>query len=99
MYMGLFILRSIFSFFSLGIGKEKRFEPIGCKYCWHKHVALKISLFLWKLLHNALLTDLAISRKGIYLSSKCNCCPNNPNSEHNTHLFLHSEIGSAVWSF
>ena len=43
--------------------------------------------------------DLAISKKGIFLPSKCQCYHSLPNREHNTHLFLNSEIGAAVWSF
>ena len=39
--------------------------------CWHKHIPLKISIFLWKLIYNALPTDYAIKRKGIHVVSKC----------------------------
>lgn len=41
------------------------------KNCWHKNLPLKNSIFLWKLLNNATPSDWAISKKGIYLLSKC----------------------------
>ena len=99
MHMGLFLLRSIYLNISMEFDQEKKFNSLVAKFCWHKHIALKISLFIWKLLHNGIPTDLAISNKGITITSKCHCCRIAPNSEFNTHLFINSEVGTAVWKF
>lgn len=68
------------------------------KFYWHKHYPTMISIFLWKLLHKALPTDVAIKRKGVPLVSKCACCTQSPQAENATHFFATSEIGAVqVW--
>lgn len=69
------------------------------KSCWHMNVPLKMSIFLWKLTHNALPTDHAIQREGNHYASKCLCCPSNSSIEFNNHLFIASNIAKEVWSF
>src|SRR4051812_10959296 len=57
------------------------------KFCWHKYIPLKISIFLWCLLHKTLATDMAVKGNDISIVSKCVCCSTNPQSESATHLF------------
>lgn len=38
------------------------------KSCWHKNVPSKISIFVWKLIHNALPTESAIKKKEFIVS-------------------------------
>lgn len=69
------------------------------KSYWHKHLLLKVSIFIWKLVHNAIQTDLAIQCKGVVIASKCVYCYDAFNSEFNNHLFICSDIAREVWSF
>lgn len=58
----------------------------------------KISVFLWRLLHHALPTDLAVQQKGIQITSKCCCCILNPSIENSNHLLLQSEAACNIWA-
>src|SRR3954465_13362399 len=99
MHLGGLLLRQFTLSSAWDLVRMKEVKTIIAKSCWHKHVELKISLFLWKLSHYAIPTDLAVSKKGIYLPSKCHCCTRSPQSEFNNHLFLTSETAHAVWSY
>lgn len=67
--------------------------------CWFKYLPSKISIFLWKLRHNAIPTDLVLRKKGILITSKCLCCTLTYSIEFNTHLLLSSEYASSIWGF
>src|SRR4051812_39049221 len=54
---------------------------------------------MWKLLNNVIPTDWHISKKGIFLPSKCVCCSSYFSIEHNNHLFLTSEVAVKIWGF
>lgn len=62
------------------------------KHCWYKHLPLKVSIFMWKLMDNSIPTDKAIQRKGICIPFKCHCCIIASSMEYNNHLFLTSEV-------
>lgn len=64
------------------------------KHCWHKHIPLKISPFMWKLIYSQ-----GSSKKGILLPSKCHCCYTSPSIEFNNHIFLSSDVAKQVWGF
>lgn len=93
-YSGMFTLST-----SWELVRKRGLNSLIAKCCWHKNIALKISLFLWKMLHNAIPTDLAVSKKGINLPSKCLCCNSYPSVEYNNHIFLSSETALSVWTF
>lgn len=67
------------------------------KFCWNKFLPIKISIFLWRLLHKTLPTDMAVRGKGIHIVSKCVCCMHNSQTESVTHLFASSEVVVQVW--
>lgn len=67
--------------------------------CWYKHLPTKVSVFLWKLIHNGQPMNLTVKRRGIPIVSKCCCCPQRPFTEFNNHMFPISEIATYVWSF
>lgn len=70
---------------------------------WHKHtwntwLPPKISVFMWKLLHNAIPVDENIRRLNMPVVSKCSCCVN-PQSESISHLFVSGDLAQKVWSY
>lgn len=69
------------------------------KSCWHQNVPLKMYIFLWKQMHNVVLTEVAIKRKVIPISSKCLCCYSNFNIEFNNNLFISSNTAIKVCAF
>ncbi|XP_075659252.1 uncharacterized protein LOC142629156 [Castanea sativa] len=62
---------------------------------WKIKVPLKISTFIWKLLHNCLPTFLNLHARGISSSKLCPLC--NEEEESHTHLFLHYPFARACW--
>lgn len=63
------------------------------KVAWAPFIPPRILFFIWKLIHNALPTDLSIK---VPLSSRCSCCTNGQ-LEDNEHLLLRSDLAKAVW--
>lgn len=59
---------------------------------------LKVSIFLWRILHRALPTNDNVSRVGIPLASKCVCCIS-PKYESMEHLFIHGNMTGLLWDF
>ncbi|KAF5179450.1 hypothetical protein FRX31_030963, partial [Thalictrum thalictroides] len=51
----------------------------------------KISFFIWKLLHEALPVDSAVSKCHIQMASRCVCCIS-PKEESYMHLFYHGDL-------
>lgn len=66
-----------------------------------KSIYPKISLFMWKLLHNEIPTDqaLCLKKKCLCIISKSLYCPSAPNIEYNNHLFLSSETVATIRCF
>ncbi|KAF5193181.1 Ribonuclease h domain [Thalictrum thalictroides] len=64
---------------------------------WKPHIPTKVSIFLWKMLHNALPVDLNIQACHMLMASKCTCCAN-PNLESINHLFYYSDLATHVWN-
>lgn len=65
---------------------------------WSPWLPIKISVHIWKILHNCLPVDRNIQRLGIQISSKCSCCQA-PQGESLNHLFIHSELAVHIWSY
>lgn len=78
--------------------EEKGKKIIFDKYVWDKHIPARISVFLWRLMHNYLPTDSAIKKRTIQLASKCVWCRNYQKFECTHHLFLYSEVAQHIWS-
>lgn len=78
--------------------RSSRPHSIIYSYCWSKYIPKKISVFLWRALHNGLPTDERIRSKGISLASKCNCC-NAANEESMAHILVYGDIAKKVWNF
>ena len=62
---------------------------------WKIKVPLKISTFIWKLLHSCLPTLLNLHARGISSTKLCPLC--NKEEESHTHLFLHCPFARAGW--
>ncbi|KAL9686221.1 hypothetical protein QQ045_023676 [Rhodiola kirilowii] len=73
--------------------KEKLF-----KHTWRSWIPPKISIFLWRLWHQALPTDDNLAKVGISGASKCWFC-SKPKSETVEHLFILGEYAAQVWEF
>lgn len=58
---------------------------------------MKISAFIWKVLHNGIAVDQNIVKLGVRMASKCHCC-SSPNIESRDHLLIRSELASIVWN-
>lgn len=66
------------------------------KKIWNPQRPLKISIFVRKVLHRAVPVDLLVQKRGIYMASKCCCCPTNPDMESTLHLFLQGEVANEI---
>lgn len=64
---------------------------------WRSWIPPKISCLLWKLYHNVVPTDEAITKLGLSIVSKCTCCTAHTR-ETATHLFFEGELASSIWS-
>ena len=66
---GKFLVASLFSMMTGGG------TWVDChKWIWNSWVPLKVQCFTWKILHDGVLTDVALQRWGFYLASRCIFC-------------------------
>jgi len=65
---------------------------------WQKHIPLKVSLFVWHLLHNKLPTKDNLVRRHVLQSIDSACISGCGGLETTTHLFLHCHIFGSLWS-
>lgn len=70
--------------------------PTWASWIWNPCLPPNIWAFLWRLIRHALHVDNKIQAKGILLASLCRCCQEH-HVETLVHLFLQSEIATAVW--
>jgi len=68
------------------------------KNCWNPFIPAKMSLFLWKVIHKAVPTDVSCQANMVAIVSKCNCCSVG-HIEGINHLFCFSDIAITIWSF
>lgn len=64
------------------------------RYVWALPIPPKISIFLWLLLHNRILTKNNLSRRGWSGDMKCHFCPD---MEDTNHLFLNYQQAKKIW--
>ncbi|XP_058071178.1 uncharacterized protein LOC131220236 [Magnolia sinica] len=73
------------------------------KWVWHVKIPLKLSLFMWRLLRQAILVDTCVQSKGVRLASSYVCCEgikySCPNCESLGHLFISRALSTDVWSY
>lgn len=79
--------------------RERGPKSFTFKRLWYPNRPLKVSVFLWRVLKNAIPVDSLIMSKGIYIPSKCSCCSNCPNTESIDNLFFNGEVAHTVWTF
>jgi len=65
---------------------------------WQKHIHAKVSLFVWRLLHNRLPTKDNLERRHVLHHTDTACSSGCGELETATHLFLSCDIFSSLWS-
>lgn len=66
-------------------------NPLGHDVVWKIGMLPKISVFMWRLFHNALPTEDNVRRCGVHLASMCKCCSHSRSIESKHHLFFQGE--------
>ncbi|XP_020681381.1 uncharacterized protein LOC110098793 [Dendrobium catenatum] len=66
------------------------------KMMWHKSIPTTVSVFNWRVLKNFVPTDDMLRKKGLFMTSKCQCCAN---LETVHHVFVSSPIAVKVWNY
>ena len=67
-------------------------------FIWVSRLPPKVSLFMWRTLHDGLPLHDNLQRIGIPLASRCLCCgPGAVESIH--HLFFHGCVARSVWNY
>ncbi|KAL9664436.1 hypothetical protein QQ045_019836 [Rhodiola kirilowii] len=67
------------------------------KAVWNAWLPLKVAIFVWCLIYQAIPTDDRVSRMGISMVSMCSCC--NSFSESSHHLFFQGQLGKNLRDF
>jgi len=65
---------------------------------WCKHIFSKVSLMVWRLLSNRLPTKQNLVKRGIFLLTDGTCVTGCDDIESATHLFLHCNTFSVLWT-
>ena len=65
------------------------------KKVWNLDCIPKVNCFIWLLMHNKLLMENNITKRGIEGPSRCALC--NVDLEIATHLFLHCKVAIQIW--
>ncbi|PKU74518.1 Putative ribonuclease H protein [Dendrobium catenatum] len=66
------------------------------KMMWHKSIPTTVSVFIWRVLKHFVPTDDMLRKKGLFITSKCQCCVN---LETIHHVFVSSPIAVKVWNY
>jgi len=64
---------------------------------WHRHIPAKVSLFVWRLLHNRLPTRANLFKRNILSATDSLCAAGCEVVESGRHLFLECEIATTLW--
>ncbi|XP_027184008.1 uncharacterized protein LOC113782315 [Coffea eugenioides] len=64
-------------------------------FIWNAIVPIKLSFFVWRLIHNLLPLEENLQHKGFMLVSKCVCCQSG--TESGLHVFLDGSVAVAIW--
>ena len=65
---------------------------------WCKHIPSKVSLMVWRLLHNRLPTKQNLVQRGVLLPTYGTCVAGCDDIESATHLILHCNTFSVLWT-
>ena len=65
---------------------------------WDNRLPPKVSVFMWRVLHDGLPLHANLQRIGIPLVSRCSCCSNGA-VETIHHLFFHGFVANSVWNY
>ncbi|XP_035541522.1 uncharacterized protein LOC118344586 [Juglans regia] len=65
-------------------------------WIWHPNLPKKISVMMWKALHNCLSVDDKIKNIGIPFVSKCNCCARGHMEDLN-HVLCNGDFARQIW--
>ncbi|PKU82406.1 Putative ribonuclease H protein [Dendrobium catenatum] len=67
------------------------------KIMWHKGIPTTVYVFNWRVLKKFVPTDDMLRKKGLLITSKCQCCANYLETVH--HVFVSSPIAVKVWNY
>jgi hypothetical protein len=65
---------------------------------WHKHIPSKVSLLVWRLLHNCIPTKDNLEHRGVISSADTSCVFGCGSIESAEHLFLHFTMAGNLWA-
>ena len=64
---------------------------------WHKHVLLKVSIFIWRLVKNRLPTRANLVHRGILSDAVAGCLCGCGDTETSQHLFISCVFYGTLW--
>ncbi|KAF5464541.1 hypothetical protein F2P56_014612 [Juglans regia] len=67
------------------------------KWVWHVVIPKKISIIMWKAIHECLAVDDRIRKVGIQVASRCDCCISGAYEDMN-HVLATGEFAKMIWS-
>lgn len=69
------------------------------KKIWQQHIPPKVSMFIWKCIHNRLSTDDNANNKGVIVDGGCILCDDTSILEDQEHLLIHCEFSRIIWDW
>ena len=65
------------------------------RFLWNSLLPLKFSFLVWRVLHNLVLVEVNLQRRGVMMASQCSCY--SLQEESLNHLFLRGPVVEFVW--
>ncbi|NAW49657.1 zinc-binding domain-containing protein, partial [Salmonella sp. gx-f5] len=66
------------------------------KWVWHSALPKKMSITMWKAIHDCLPVDDRIRKIGISIVSRCDCCSNSKYEDLN-HSLSRGDFAEKIW--